>query len=257
MSAVGDRKTRVLVVDDDTRLRAMLVEYLERHEFEALPVGTCAAASKALTADAFELVVLDLMLPDGSGLEFCRELRGRGDRTGVLMLTARGDDVDRVVGLEIGADDYLPKPCSPRELIARARAILRRTMSPVPGAPELTSGEVRFGPCVVDPAARTLVRDGKSMRLTTAEFAVLYALVSRPGQTLSRNQLARIARGRNSAAFDRSIDMQVSRLRRLVEPQPSRPRYLQTVWGAGYTFVPDPGKPGGNVGAQTGGSADA
>ncbi len=241
---VADRKTRVLVVDDDARLRAMLVEYLERHEFEALPVGTCAAASKALMADAFELVVLDLMLPDGSGLDFCRDLRSRGDRTAVLMLTARGDDVDRVVGLEIGADDYLPKPCNPRELIARARAILRRTASPVPGAPELASGEVRFGPCVVDPAARTLMRDGKSVRLTTAEFAVLYALVSRPGQTLSRNQLARIARGRNSAAFDRSIDMQVSRLRRLVEPQPSRPRYLQTVWGAGYTFVPDAGKRG-------------
>jgi DNA-binding response OmpR family regulator len=239
MSGAPDRKARVLVVDDDSRLRSMLIEYLGRHEFEASAAGTCAAATKALTADAFDLVVLDLMLPDGSGLDFCRDLRSRGDRTAVLMLTARGDDVDRVVGLEIGADDYLAKPCNPRELIARARAILRRTALTVPGAPEASAGEMRFGECVVDPATRTLTREGKSVRLTTAEFAVLYALVSRAGLTLSRNQLARIARGRNSAAYDRSIDMQVSRLRRLIERDPSEPRYLQTVWGAGYTFVPD------------------
>src|SRR5262249_53373185 len=127
----------------------------------------------------------------------------------------------------------------PRELIARARAILRRTAAPVPGGPTLAAAAIRFGPCSVDPVTRTLQRDGQVLKLTTAEFAVLYALVSRPGQTLSRDQLARLARGRNGAAFDRSIDMQVSRLRRLIEPDPSQPRYLQTVWGAGYTFVPD------------------
>ncbi len=239
MTLATVRKARVLVVDDDARLRGMLVEYLSRHEFDATPVGTCAAALQALATDAFDLMVLDLTLPDGNGLDVCRDLRARGDRTAVLMLTARGDDVDRVVGLEIGADDYLAKPCNPRELVARVRAILRRTAAPTPGAPALTADAIRFGSCVVDPAMRTLTRNGESLQLTTTEFAVLYALVSRAGQTLSRNQLARIARGRNSAAFDRSIDMQVSRLRRLIEPQPSKPRYLQTVWGAGYTFVPD------------------
>ncbi len=241
LSGVPARKPRILVVDDDARLRGMLVEYFRRHDFDATSVGSCAAASRSLAVDVFELIVLDLTLPDGNGLDFCRDLRSRGDRTAVLMLTARADDVDRVVGLEIGADDYLTKPCNPRELVARVRAILRRTAgsTPPPGAPAVGSAAVRFGPCVVDPVTRALTRDGRSVQLTTAEFSVLFALVSRAGQTLSREQLARLARGRNAAAFDRSIDMQISRLRRLIEPDPSHPRYLQTVWGAGYTFVPD------------------
>jgi two-component system phosphate regulon response regulator OmpR len=219
----------------------MLAEYLRRHDFDATVAASCAAAARALAGDRFELIVLDLTLPDGNGLDFCRDLRARGDSTAVLMLTARGDDVDRVVGLEIGADDYLAKPCNPRELIARLRAILRRTAvsATTPGAPVAGSEAIRFGSCVLDPASRVLTRDGTVMPLTTAEFAVLFALVSRVGHTLSRDQLARLARGRNAAAFDRSIDMQISRLRRLIEPQPSKPRYLQTVWGAGYTFVPD------------------
>jgi two-component system, OmpR family, phosphate regulon response regulator OmpR len=234
-------KPRVLVVDDDARLRAMLVELLRRNDFDAVPAANCAAANRALTADEFELVVLDLTLPDGNGLDFCRDMRERGDATAVLMLTAQGDDVDRVLGLEIGADDYLAKPCNPRELVARLRAILRRTgaRSAVPGAPVAGTEQIRFGVCTLDPASRMLTRAGESAQLTTAEFAVLFALVTRAGQTLSRDQLARLARGRNAAAFDRSIDMQVSRLRKLIEPDPSKPRYLQTVWGAGYTFVPD------------------
>lgn len=239
-NSAAPRKARVLVVDDDPRLRSMLVEYLRRHEFDAVAVGTCAAARKVLATDAIQLIVLDLTLPDASGLDFCRELRGGGNTTAIIMLTARGDDIDRVVGLEIGADDYLAKPCNPRELIARVRAVLRRaSQSAAPGAPQVASSEARFGSCVVDPVARTLTRNGQSVQLTTGEFAMLHALVSRPGQTLSRAQLARIARGRSAAPFDRSIDMQVSRLRRLVEDDPSKPRYLQTVWGAGYTFVPD------------------
>jgi two-component system phosphate regulon response regulator OmpR len=241
VSSAPARKPRVLVVDDDARLRAMLAEYLRRHEFEALVAADCAAAARALGTDAFSLIVLDLALPDGNGLDFCRDLRARGDVTPVLMLTARADDVDRVVGLEIGADDYLAKPYNPRELIARVRAILRRTAATAasPGAPVAGSATIRFGACVLDPATRTLTRNGVDVPLTTAEFAVLHALASRAGQTLSRDQLARLARGRNAVAFDRSIDMQISRLRKLIEPDPAKPRHLQTVWGAGYTFVAD------------------
>jgi two-component system phosphate regulon response regulator OmpR len=233
-----ESRVRVLVIDDDVRLRAMVVEYLTRNGFDVVAVGTCSAASARLARDAFEVIVLDLALPDGSGLDFCGELRAKGVTVAVVILSARGDDVDRVAGLDIGADDYLAKPCNPRELLARIHAVLRRTAVPAT-ASRSQAPPLRFGSCTLDATSRVLLRDGEFLQLTSSEFSVLFALVSRPGQTLSRERLARLARGRGVGIHDRSIDMQVSRLRKLVEPDPSHPRYLRTAWGAGYTFAPD------------------
>jgi len=223
----------------------MLAEYLTRNGFDVSAVGTCSAAAAKLARDAFEVIVLDLALPDGGGLDLCGELRVRGVHVGVVMLSARGDDFDRVTGLDIGADDYLAKPCNPRELLARIHAVLRRTAAAEAPAARVHTPPIRFGRCSLDVTSRLLTHDGEvAAHLTAAEFAVLFALVSRPGQTLSRERLARLARGRGVGLNDRSIDMQVARLRKLVEAEPARPRYLRTVWGAGYSFVPDAGGAG-------------
>jgi two-component system phosphate regulon response regulator OmpR len=156
------------------------------------------------------------------------------------MLTAKGDEVDRIVGLEMGADDYLPKPFSPRELVARINAVLRRRgPAAPPGAPDLHAGSVTFGPFTLNTGNRTLLRDGQPITLTTGEFSLLKVLASSPGTPLSRDKLMELARGRELEPFDRSIDVQVSRLRKLVEDDPAKPRYIQTVWGFGYVFVPD------------------
>jgi DNA-binding response OmpR family regulator len=229
----------VLVIDDDVRLRAMLVEYLARNGFDVSAAATMSGAGAKLRRDAFDVIVLDLALPDGNGLDLCRELRESGMNVGVVMLSARGEDLDRIVGLDVGADDYLAKPCNPRELLARIHAVMRRAAVPDSSAARHAAAPIRFGRCSLDVGSRLLSRDGQSVPLTSAEFAVLFALVSRPGQTLSRERLARLARGRGVGLNDRSIDMQLARLRKLVEPEPARPRYLRTVWGAGYSFVPD------------------
>jgi two-component system phosphate regulon response regulator OmpR len=230
---------RLLLVDDDLRLRALLETYLQREGFQVLLASNWRQMQRVLQDSHVDLMILDLMLPDRNGLEICRDLRAAGNQLPILMLTAKGDDVDRILGLEIGADDYLPKPCNPRELVARIRAVLRRHQSQPPGAPATDATLVRFGPFTLRPASRTLERDGEPVSLTTGEFAVLHALVSHPGQTLSRERLLALARGRQRGAFDRSIDIQMSRLRRIIESDPSNPRYIQTVWGAGYVFVPD------------------
>jgi DNA-binding response OmpR family regulator len=234
-----EARSRALIVEDDARLRAMISEYLARNDFDVSPVGSCTAATAKLARESFEVVVLDLALPDGNGLDFCRELRVRGVDAGVVILSARGDDHDRVTGLDGGADDYLAKPCNPRELLARIHAVLRRTSGPAAVSSRAGTSPIRFGRCALDPASRVLLRDGEALQLSAAEFAVLFALVSRPGQTLSRERLARLARGRGVGVQDRSIDMQLARLRKLVEDEPSRPKFLRTVWGAGYAFVPD------------------
>jgi two-component system phosphate regulon response regulator OmpR len=231
--------TRILVVDDDLRLRDLLERYLVQQGFHARGVANAEGMRRELAGHAFDLIVLDLMLPDADGLDLCRSLRAEGVATPIIMLTAKGDDVDRIVGLEIGADDYLPKPCNPRELLARIRAVLRRRTREVVGAPQPSSTEVAFGRFTFDPATRQL-RDGDApVKLTSGEFAVLAALLANPFQTLSREQLMELARGREHEAFDRSIDVMVSRLRRHVEDDPRQPRWLQTVWGKGYVFVPD------------------
>jgi DNA-binding response OmpR family regulator len=235
----ADRSPCVLLVDDDLRLRGLLETYLRREAFQVAVAGNGVQMDKVLQELPIDLVVLDLTLPGRSGLDICRDLRAAGNPLPVIMLTARGDDIDRIVGLEIGADDYLPKPCNPRELAARIRAVLRRRQSPPPGAPAIDAAPIRFGAFRLNPATRTLEREGGPVSLTTGEFAVLHALATHPGETLSRERILTIARGRERGAFDRSIDVQISRLRRLIEPDVARPRYLQTVWGAGYVFVPD------------------
>ena len=234
-----ERTHHLLVVDDDVRLRDLLTRYLGDNGFEVKAVADGAQMDRLRTREHFDLLVLDLMMPGEDGLTICRRLRGTGDKTPIIMLTAKGDEVDRIVGLEMGADDYLPKPFNPRELLARIHAVLRRQGTQPPGAPEGDSELVHFGNIDVDLAARTLKRGTETLPLTTGEFAVLKVLLQHPRQPLSRDKLMSLARGREQGPFDRAIDVQVSRLRKLIEVDASQPRYLQTVWGFGYVFVPD------------------
>jgi DNA-binding response OmpR family regulator len=236
---MNQRQHRLLVVDDDSRLRDLLIRYLGEQGFDVKGVADAAQMERARTREHFDLIVLDLMLPGEDGLSICRRLRGTGDMTPIVMLTAKGDEVDRILGLEMGADDYLPKPFNPRELLARVHAVLRRQVSTPPGAPETGEETIRFGKVEVDLAARSLKRGGETLALTTGEFAVLKVMLQHPRQPLSRDKLMALARGREQGPFDRAIDVQVSRLRKLVEHDPAQPRYLQTVWGFGYVFVPD------------------
>ena len=237
---MAENRQKILVVDDDQRLRDLLNRYLGEQGFTVKAVDGAAAMDKALNREGFDLIVLDLMMPGEDGLSVCRRLRGSKDSVPIIMLTAKGDDVDRIVGLEMGADDYLPKPFNPRELVARIHAVLRRRAAPPPaGAPAAEEGEVGFGSVRVNLATRNLARKGETHALTTGEFAVLKVLLQHPRQPLSRDKLMEFARGREYEVFDRAIDVQVSRLRKLVEDDPSKPRYIQTVWGFGYVFVPD------------------
>ena len=230
---------KLLVVDDDKRLRELLHRYLGEQGFIVRTAENGEAMDRLLAREAFDLIVLDLMLPGEDGLSICRRLRNADTQLAILMLTAKGDEIDRIVGLEMGADDYLPKPFNPRELLARIHAVLRRRTPAVPGAPTANDKTITFGEITVDLATRTLTRQGQPTALTTGEFAVLKALLEHPRQPQSRDRLMALARGREQGPFDRAIDVQVSRLRKLVEPDPSTPRYLQTVWGFGYVFIPD------------------
>ena len=232
-----DRK--ILVVDDDKRLRDLLQRYLGEQGFVVRTAENAETMDKLLTREAFDLLVLDLMLPGEDGLSICRRLRSAEPQQAIIMLTAKGDEIDRIVGLEMGADDYLPKPFNPRELVARIQAVMRRRTTIVPGAPTAEDKTIIFSNVEVDLATRTLKRNGELLSLTTGEFAVLKVLLEHPRQPLSRDRLMTLARGREQGPFDRAIDVQVSRLRKLVEPDPSAPRYLQTVWGFGYVFIPD------------------
>jgi len=231
---------RLLVVDDDPKLRDLLNRYLTAQQFDVGLAIDGASMNRLLQKETWDLIILDLMLPGEDGLSIMRRLRGANVRIPVIILTAKGDDVDRIVGLEMGADDYLPKPFNPRELLARVNAVLRRQPGPEsPGAPATDIGEVRFGPFVFDPALRSLSRDGQAVPLTTGEYSVLKVFARHPRQPLNRDKLMVLARGREYGAFDRSLDVQVSRLRKLIETDPTNPRYIQTVWGVGYVFVPD------------------
>ncbi|MEY1660915.1 osmolarity response regulator transcription factor OmpR [Isoalcanivorax beigongshangi] len=230
---------KILIVDDDPRLRGLLQRFLEEQGFQVKGVGDAVQMDRALGRELYSLMVLDLMLPGEDGLSICRRLREQGTAMPIIMLTAKGDDNERIEGLEAGADDYLPKPFNPRELDARIRAVLRRQVREVPGAPSRENQLVMFGPWELDLARRTLRRGDQENSLTTGEFAVLKALVQHPREPLTRDKLMNLARGREWSAMERSIDVQVSRLRRLLEEDPSKPRYVQTVWGVGYVFVPD------------------
>ncbi|MGA9853541.1 MAG: two-component system response regulator OmpR [Gammaproteobacteria bacterium] len=235
-----DTSTRILIIDDDLRIRSLLERYLKDQGFSVMAAENGRSLEQMLAEHHIDLLVLDLMLPGEDGLSLCRRLRGSGITLPVIMLTAKGDDVDRIVGLEVGADDYVSKPFNPRELVARINAVLRRRQ-PVaaPGAPALEEIVIRFGGCELNLGTRTLKKTGETLPLTTGEFAVLETLVTHPRQPLSREKLMELARGREHGAYDRSMDVQISRLRRLIEDKPAAPRYVQTVWGFGYVFVPD------------------
>lgn len=230
---------KVLVVDDDMRLRTLLQRFLEEQGYAVRTVADAVQMDRQLARELFAIIVLDFMLPGEDGLAICRRLREAGNNTPIIMLTARGADQDRISGLEAGADDYLPKPFNPQELLARMKAILRRQTRELPGAPSQASELVKFGEWTLDLSTRQLTRSGIPVALTTGEFAVLKALVQHPREPLTRDKLMVLARGREWGAMERSIDVQVSRLRRLIENNPGKARYLQTVWGVGYVFVPD------------------
>ena len=237
----GDaHKTKILVVDDDLRLRDLLRRYLAEQGFNVVTAENAQAMNKLWLRERYDLLVLDLMLPGEDGLSICRRLRGAGDKTPIIMLTAKGEDVDRIVGLEMGADDYLPKPFNPRELVARISAVLRRVgPDEIPGAPSETPQLFEFGEFVLDLGTRTLKKNGETVPLTTGEFSVLKVFARHARQPLSREKLMELARGREYEVFDRSLDVQISRLRKLIEPDHSNPLYIQTVWGLGYVFIPE------------------
>jgi DNA-binding response OmpR family regulator len=222
---------RILLIEDDARLGAMVRDYLEGAGYRVTIAETGAKGLAAEAHEPYEAAILDLMLPDMDGLEVCRRMRARSE-TPILMLTARGDAMDRILGLEMGADDYLPKPFEPRELLARLKAILRR------GRTLSTRADVlRFGALEIDRGAREVRLDGEPAALTSYQFALLLALAEHAGRVLTREQLMDLVTGEALEAFDRSIDVHVSRIRQAIEADPKKPRRVITVRGAGYVFA--------------------
>ncbi|MEP6587251.1 MAG: response regulator transcription factor [Polaromonas sp.] len=232
---------QLLMIEDDTRLASMVGEYLRQSGYGFSHAATGASGLEALQAISPDLVILDLMLPDMDGLEVCRRIKGQGSesaRTAVLMLTAKGDPMDRIVGLEIGADDYLPKPFEPRELLARIRAVLRRGGdSSGNGASAGGHKVMRFGSLEIDRDARSVCVSGNPCELTSYQFDLLVALAERAGRVLSRDQIMEAVRGRELEAFDRSIDVHMGRIRSAIEADAKDPKRILTVRGVGYVFA--------------------
>lgn len=228
----------ILVVDDHRDIRELLGRYLTRHGFRVSSAEDATVARRILKSAAIDLVVLDVMMPGEGGLQLTRSLREAGDMP-IVLLTAMGEDTDRIVGLEMGADDYIPKPFNPRELVARIRAVLRRAQAlPRPREPAASAGRLHFDRWQLDLARRELLDEsGVTVPLSTGEFRLLAALLERPGLVLTRDQLLDLTRGRAAGLFDRSIDNQISRLRRRIERDPARPELIKTVRGDGYSFV--------------------
>ena len=233
---------KILIVDDDPRLRSLLERFFSEEGYRVRSVENTEQMDRLLAREIFNLLVLDLMLPGEDGMSACRRLRTADNQMPIIMLTAKGDEASRIQGLEGGADDYLAKPFNPRELLARVKAVLRRQAPQVPGAPTGDDDLVTFGEYTLFLGTRELKKGDAVHMLTTGEFAVLKALVQHAREPLTRDKLMNLARGREWDALERSIDVQISRLRRLIEPDPSKPRYIQTVWGVGYVFVPDGSK---------------
>lgn len=223
---------RLLMIEDDSKLAQMVSDYLGGFGMVVVHCRTAAEGLAAFEREQVDAVILDIMLPDIDGLEVCRRLRLQSN-VPILMLTARGDDADRIVGLEIGADDYLPKPFNPRELLARLRAILRRAAAQ--GVVPAT--HLRFGNLTIDPEARTVVLNGEERPLTSHQFDLLFVLAQNAGRVLSRQQLMNMSRAKALEAFDRSIDVHISRIRSAIEDDPERPRRIITVRGVGYVFA--------------------
>lgn len=229
----------ILIVDDHREIRDALVKYLEKNGMRATSAADAVAMDAAMKVGHFDLVVLDVMMPGEDGLSVCRRLRAKSDIP-ILMLTALGAETDRIVGLEVGADDYLPKPFNPRELLARIKAILRRFDRAEVAGGSLAGHKLAFDRWVLDTDRRTLIEaDGAEVSLTTAEFRLLTVFLERPRFVLSREQLLDLTSGRASQVFDRTIDNQISRLRRKVEADPAKPVLIATVWGGGYSLAAD------------------
>jgi DNA-binding response OmpR family regulator len=225
-----------LVVDDDVALRDLLSRYLSENGYTVHAVADGIAMEEVLARHSIDLVILDLMLPGENGLTLAKRLRSRSSLP-IIILSAHGDEVDRIVGLEVGADDYLPKPFNPRELLARIRAVLRRSSNTQPTEP---NGKVySFGPYRLDATSRSLTSHGEAVPLTSSEFTLLQILVTHPNRVLSRDTLLQLLKGYEHQPFDRSVDVRITRLRRKIEPDPVNPVYIRTVWGEGYLFSPD------------------
>lgn len=227
---------RVIVVDDDPELRALLRRFLAEHGFETRAVDGGAALDRELSRNPADAIVLDLMIAGEDGLAICRRLRASGDMTPIVMLTARGDPIDRIIGLETGADDYLAKPFEPRELVARLSAVLRRARGPIDLA---TEEVVQVGSLAINLLSRTVTRDGALLKLSSREFALLAALVRSRGRPLSRAQLIDRALGRDAEVTDRAVDVQIARLRRAIGDRADEAALIRTVWGVGYVLVSD------------------
>jgi two-component system phosphate regulon response regulator OmpR len=232
------RQPRILVVDDDAGIRDLLGDYLVKQGMEVKTARDGREMDEQLAGFEPDLLVMDLMMPGEDGLSLTRRIKSDRD-TPVIMLSARGEDIDRIVGLEVGADDYLAKPFNPRELLARIRAVLRRGSSGKPDAD--TAGNPSFGPFALDVAAQRLLRDGEEIAITHAEFALLQIFVEHPNRALSRDQIMDWLKGYERDPFDRSIDVRVTRLRKKLEDDPANPVYIRTVWGQGYLFAPKGG----------------
>jgi len=230
----------ILIVEDARDIREPLARYLREHGYRATTAPDAAQARKTMKSSAIDLVVLDIMMPGEDGLSLCRSIR-ETSQIPVVLLTARGEEVDRIIGLEMGADDYIAKPFSPRELVARVAAVLRRTQALPPRQKPPEISHVKFGDWTLDLKQRELLgADGVATPLSSGEFRLLAALVEHPLVALTRNQLLDLTKGRDAELFDRSIDNHVSRLRKKIEPDPKNPRYIKTVWGGGYMLAVEP-----------------
>ena len=234
----SERSQHLLVVDDDREIRDLVSRFLTRHGYRVIAARDGREMKPALADWSVDLIVLDLMLPGTDGLTLCRELRA-SSKIPVIMLTAMGEEIDRIVGLEMGADDYLPKPFNPRELLARIKAVLRRMEQLPQASDEVRSNLIRFEDWEFDAAARVLkTADGVAVELTTGEFELLQIFLLHPQRVLSRDQILDMTRGRSAVPFDRSVDVQVGRLRRKIESNPANPLLIKTVRGGGYVFTP-------------------
>jgi two-component system phosphate regulon response regulator OmpR len=252
---LSNTASRILILDDEAEMRALLQRYLSAQGFAVQALPDATQLDGLLARKSFDVLVLDLMMPGENGLSICRRLRAAGETIPIMMLTARGDPIDRIVGLEMGADDYLPKPFEPRELAARLHAMIRRQSMYAAGSTTVREETVEFGAFTLDLAGRRLMRDGVQVTLTSGEFALLRALACNPGRALGRERLIELAQGKNAGKnsgkntsrdemiTERSVDVQILRLRRLIEDDAATPRYIQTVWGIGYLFAPDGNKP--------------
>ena len=232
----NNEQPHIALVDDDPKIRELTAKYLSDQELSVKTAANGSELDELMKNNNISLIILDLMMPEESGLNICQRLRVNNVEIPIIMLTAKGDEVDRIVGLEMGADDYLPKPFNPRELLARVNAILRRQQH---NSIQNTKDVFEFGDFSFDISNRSLHKNEQEIQITAGEYDLLRVFAERPKQPLSRDQIMQLAKGKELDVFDRSIDVQISRLRRLIEKDPNKPKFLQTKWGFGYIFIPD------------------